>query len=257
MDPLYQSISSQKHTFSVISTEKHEYEEDITLNLLKKGLQDEIAESLYINKVKNKPLLIHPTDIYKSNEQGNDPRNLKRLNHLSKLHDKGRKKKPKPLSSREKKATGIYNISKNACKYNIWIVLHNLWKEYIKEIIGSSSASIISQKLLKADMHGSKLKVIRSKCPSRVGIEGICIKETKKTFVLITEKNQQKVIPKENSVFSIEIEQTRNHTNTKQDSYEKINEKHLMVFEIMGPHFIYRAAERIGKKIKSKTILEL
>ncbi|QSL65948.1 hypothetical protein MERGE_003085 [Pneumocystis wakefieldiae] len=257
MDPLYQAISSQISTSSVTSSQKHEYGEDLVLNLLKKGLPDEIAESLYINKVKNKPLLIHPTDIYRNNEQGNDPRNIKRLNYLSKLHHKGHKKKPKALSSREKKATGIYNITKDACKYNIWMPLHSLWKEYIKEIVGSSSASIIPQKLLKADMHGSKLKVVRSRCPSRVGIEGICIKETKKTFILITEKNQQKVIPKENSIFSMEIEQTLNHTNTKQNSYEEINGKRLMVFEIMGSHFIYRAAERIGKKIKSKSILEL
>ncbi|KAG4302991.1 hypothetical protein PCANB_000673 [Pneumocystis canis] len=256
MDPLYTPIFSKKSSNSTkILSKKLEYENNLVLNMLKEGLPDELAESLYENKVKNKPLLIHPTDKYTNNTQKNDPRNNRRLNYLSKLHNKGRKKKPKPLSSREKKATGIYNISKDACKYDIWLPLHNLWKEYIKEIIGFNPPSIISQKLLKADMHGTKMKVVRSRCPSRVGIEGICIKETKKTFVLITEKNQQKIVPKENSIFSIEIEQAFNSADLNES--ETNGNKHIMVFEIAGSHFMYRAAERVGKKIKSKPNLEL
>ncbi|KAG5519303.1 hypothetical protein PMAC_001928 [Pneumocystis sp. 'macacae'] len=256
MDPLYEPIFFEKGSdSSKLSFKKLNHDSNLVLDMLKEGLSDELAESLYINKVKNKPLLIHPTDKHINNMQKNDPRNFRRLNYLSKLHNKGRKRKPKPLSSREKRAIGIYDISKDACKYNIWTPLYNLWKEYIKEIIGSNPTFIISQKLLKADMHGANMKVVRSKCPSRVGIEGICIKETKKTFVLVTKKNQQKVIPKENSIFSIQVEQIFNHTNS---NASEVNEnKRIMIFEIMGSHFICRAAERVGKKIKSKSNLEL
>ncbi|KAG4305467.1 hypothetical protein PORY_001023 [Pneumocystis oryctolagi] len=256
MDPLYEPIFSEKNSdFSKISTKKPDYSNNLALNILKEGLPEKLAESLYIDKVKNRPLLIHPTNKYTGNTQKKDPRDIRRLNYLSKLHNKGRKKKPKPLSSREKKATGIYDISKDACRYDIWLPLHNLWKEYIKEIIGSNSELVISQKLLKADMHGTNIKVIRSKCPSRVGIEGICIKETKKTFVLVTKKNKKKVIPKENSTFSIEIEQTSDCLESnKQETNEN---KHIITFEIAGSHFICKAAERIGKKIKSKSNLEL
>ncbi|CCJ30477.1 unnamed protein product [Pneumocystis jirovecii] len=251
MDPLYEPIFFEKNSnSSKLSSKKLDHESNLALDMLKQGLPDELAESLYINKVKNKPLLIHPTNKHINNIQENDPRESRRFNYLSKLHNKGRKKKPKPLSSREKRAIGIYDISKDSCKYNIWIPLYNLWKEYIKEIIGSDHVFSISQKLLKADMHGANIKVVRSKCPSRVGIEGICIKETKKTFLIIFV-----VVPKENSVFSIQVEQILDHTKSNASQIEE--NKHIMVFEIIGSHFICRAAERVGKKIKSKPCLEL
>ena len=42
------------------------------------------------------------------------------------------------------------------------------------------------QKLLKAELQGSMLKVQRSKCPSYVGISGIVLQESRHTFILIT-----------------------------------------------------------------------
>ena len=42
------------------------------------------------------------------------------------------------------------------------------------------------QKLLKAELQGSMLKVQRSKCPSYVGISGIVLQESRHTFNLIT-----------------------------------------------------------------------
>lgn len=42
-----------------------------------------------------------------------------------------------------------------------------------------------STQIHKADFHGAKVKVVRSKCPSLVGIKGIVILDTKNTFKVI------------------------------------------------------------------------
>ena len=43
----------------------------------------------------------------------------------------------------------------------------------------------LSQKVTKADYHGSILRVCRSKCPCYVGIEGILLQETQNTLRII------------------------------------------------------------------------
>ena len=53
----------------------------------------------------------------------------------------------------------------------------------------SLSWESISQRLMKADYHGAKVTVVRSKCPSLVGIEGIIVQDTKCTFRILSEDN--------------------------------------------------------------------
>ena len=47
-------------------------------------------------------------------------------------------------------------------------------------------------KVMKADYHGSILRVWRSKCPNYVGTEGILVQETQNTLRLITKENKMK-----------------------------------------------------------------
>lgn len=48
----------------------------------------------------------------------------------------------------------------------------------------------LNQKVMKADYHGSMMKVWRSKCPSYVGTEGILLQETQNTLRLIAKDNK-------------------------------------------------------------------
>lgn len=48
----------------------------------------------------------------------------------------------------------------------------------------------LNLKVMKADYHGSILRVWRSKCPSYVGIEGILLQETQNTLQLIPKDNR-------------------------------------------------------------------
>ncbi len=53
-------------------------------------------------------------------------------------------------------------------------------------------AEQLSQKVVKADYHGSILRVWRSKCPSYVGSEGIVVQETQNTVRLVTKEDKIK-----------------------------------------------------------------
>lgn len=47
----------------------------------------------------------------------------------------------------------------------------------------------INQQLIKADFHGAKISVVKSKCPSLVGINGIVVQDTKNTFKVCSTDN--------------------------------------------------------------------
>lgn len=40
----------------------------------------------------------------------------------------------------------------------------------------------VNQQLIKADFHGAKISIDKSKCPTLVGLTGIVIQDTKNTF---------------------------------------------------------------------------
>lgn len=98
----------------------------------------------------------------------------------------------------------------------MYVPLHELWVGYIRELLfydnGGSSigkwnsggngrkgkagftgyGADLASRLMTADFHGAIMKVVRSRCLSRVGIEGIIAKETKMCFEIVTRKNQVK-----------------------------------------------------------------
>ncbi|XP_032892326.1 ribonuclease P protein subunit p29 isoform X2 [Amblyraja radiata] len=99
------------------------------------------------------------------------------------------------------------------------------------------STNVIQTKLMKADFHGAIVTVVKSKCPSYVGITGIILQEMKHIFKIITVENQIKVIPKQNNIFSVEIDGFVSH--------------------IYGNMFQLRSSERSVKKFKGKGSIDL
>ena len=120
--------------------------------------------------------------------------------------------------------------------------LHILWQGYISDLLrldGSTAAADtgIQIKLSKADFHGARLSVVRSKCPSLVGAGGIVVKETENTFVMITLADRLITIPKAHSVFLMSAGPLQ--------------------CTIYGDHFCFRASERVVRKFKSKMTIDL
>jgi len=117
------------------------------------------------------------------------------------------KKKSEPHVSKH-----LSNISfKNQLKYNEVYPLNRLWLSYIKNLLGITSFSNIpkspddpnweniNQQLMKADFHGANITIYKSRCASLVGLTGIVVQDTKKTF---------KICGTDNYIRSISITRT-------------------------------------------------
>jgi ribonuclease P protein subunit POP4 len=166
----------------------------IAEELLARAHSPDTAEQLFTERIKHKPLFLRPTSPTPA-----DNRSRRRLHRLRKKEYFYRKQKPRPLSAKEKRITGIYDLPKEECKYEIFRGLHKLWVGYMQEIldlrIGGDNV-VTSQahgsKLASADFHGAEIEVVRSRCFGRVGLKGIVVRDTKFTFVVVTENNKAK-----------------------------------------------------------------
>jgi ribonuclease P protein subunit POP4 len=96
--------------------------------------------------------------------------------------------------------------------------------------------------LLKADYHGSLMTVDGCRCESRIGISGICVKETRNTFEIITTNDRLVKIPKEKSMFRV-----RAKLDTERCDKE-------VEWRLWGNQFLLRSGERAGRKFSGKTI---
>ncbi|XP_022342004.2 ribonuclease P protein subunit p29-like isoform X2 [Crassostrea virginica] len=117
----------------------------------------------------------------------------------------------KSLTSRERRKLKLFDIPKEGHKFETYLPMHELWKEYMRETLGLTDKTKTfdqynCESILKADFHGCFLTVSKSCCPSYIATTGIVIMETKNTFKIITKQNQVKCIPKRNSVFMFEID---------------------------------------------------
>ena len=94
---------------------------------------------------------------------------------------------------------GLNKFGKKSLRYTDMLQLNSLWLGYMHHMLGvedftslpkdstSTHWENISQRLMKADYHGAQVTVVRSRCPSTVGIKGIIIQDTKNTFRLLSE----------------------------------------------------------------------
>ncbi|KAJ1779943.1 RNase P/RNase MRP complex subunit [Coemansia sp. RSA 518] len=195
------------------------------------------AKVAYSDRVKGRMLLL--TNPFKD-----------KTSKLDKIGDAGVGKKSgrKKITAKEKRQLKIYDIPEEARRYELFLPLHRLWTKYISSLFGdrdiaSQLADAKQQqqalgRLIKADLHGAKLSVERSKCPNFVGISGIVAQETKNAFKLITPDNRLVVVPKTRCVFALELS----------------SDSQCLIY---GDQFMYRASERAAKKFKPKPTVDL
>lgn len=164
--------------------------------LLSKAHPPEKAYIIFVEKILQKPLHLRPTS---PDPTSQNARATRRLQRLRKKELSARRQKPKPLSAKEKRISGIYEIAKHAQKYEVYLPLHSMWLCYMWEILGLEkgekafvTAQSVGTKLASADFHGAELVVVRSRCVSMVGLKGIVVRDTKYTFVIVTKKNELK-----------------------------------------------------------------
>ncbi|KAK9383367.1 uncharacterized protein V2V93DRAFT_364942 [Kockiozyma suomiensis] len=182
--------------------------------------------------------------------------------------------RPKPLSSADKKRSQIYALGPDACHFKIYVALHYLWQSYIADLLSLQPTDKLvftqhdlqdrAQKLSAADLHGAFITVHRARCVSRVGMQGIVIRETRSSFTIVTKQDTLKMIPKEGTVFRVPVSRPRETaiSDAEQNSAEKIQtqvgeDEALFTFLVYGSNLIYRAADRGGRKFKSKATLDI
>ncbi|KAF3024824.1 hypothetical protein G7054_g10839 [Neopestalotiopsis clavispora] len=218
-------------------------EASITQELLARAHSPDNAQRIFSEKIQYRPLFLRPNSPPPSE-------NARQARRKAREDKKKRAKalKPQPLSSRERRKRGLYNIPKEGRKFTIFEPLNRLWNGYMREILGNelhSGGQGASAKLAAADYHGARVEVSRSRNPGRVGIEGIVIKDTRFTFEIITKRNQVKLVPKEGTTFRMRVPSS-DETNENIDSTTKQFE-----FEVLGDQFQYRPADRANKKFRA------
>ncbi|GBG88781.1 hypothetical protein CBR_g48398 [Chara braunii] len=113
------------------------------------------------------------------------------------------------MHARDHRRNGTFTIRRpEQLKFCACLRLHELWKEYMKQLIGTSRGlSILKSRLLNADRHGCFMSVVQAKNPSWLGCKGIVVKETGRTFTLVSPVTDHvKVVPKGGCVFSFGVE---------------------------------------------------
>ncbi|KAH7394953.1 Rof/RNase P-like protein [Phaeosphaeria sp. MPI-PUGE-AT-0046c] len=210
--------------------------------LLERAFSPDTAASHYTERAVKRPLTIRATSPTPS------ARAVRRrtLNERKDRQRKHNKQKPRPLSAAEKRKLCLNEIPKDQQRYAIYKPLHDLWLGYMREVLGVDdpkrgaylTPASSGQLLATADMHGALLSVMRSRCVSRVGLEGIVVRDTRFTFEIITRKNVLKSIPKEHTIFRFEIPLLGGE------------ERKPLTFELFGEQFQTRAADRANKKFR-------
>jgi len=141
------------------------------------------------------------------------------------------------LSAKRRKELGSPIVEADACKYKLYLPLHQLWTKYITHLLKGAGGPIVGERLIKADYHGAIMTVVRSTCPAFVGTRGIILQETENVFRFITKKNEVKTIPKAGNVFGFQ------------------HGEHFI--QVYGNHIKFKASERAVRKFKAKPTIAL
>ncbi|KAI0093640.1 Rof/RNase P-like protein [Irpex rosettiformis] len=192
---------------------------------------------------------------------------------------------------------GLWKLDKSAAKFQRFVAMHRLWLGYMSELLALKppppdlgrdhdhaqvmpNVATMHAKLIKAEFVGAMITIRQSKNPCLVGHSGIVYHETENAFKIVTREDQQKLIPKANSIFTFSVPlhafspPTEDASSTEKGSITvSADQLHLSVtslppdgtvldlphleFELYGNQFCFRSADRATRKFKHKETIEL
>ncbi|CAG7984432.1 unnamed protein product [Penicillium salamii] len=228
----------------------------IAQTLLSRAHSPDSATQQFTERVKQKPLFLRATS-----PSASDNRSRRRLERLRKKEHFIRHQKPRPLSAREKRKSGLYDLPKEECKYAIFKGLHDLWVGYMQDVLDLKSNHAVyitpnshGSKLVSADYHGAEVEVVRSRCAGRVGVKGIVVRDTKFTFVVVTQRDEMKTVPKEHTVFRFTVPLPKPSDSAESQQKESAEDCKPLTFELHGSQFENKPVDRANKKFKWRNI---
>lgn len=161
------------------------------------------------------------------------------LNNTCKQAKHEPKKNKRLMTSKERRSLKLMKLDDSELKFELYLSLNQLWQDYMGTLLQGSlnNTQEMSRRIGKSDFHGCFIRVVKSKCPSLVSIEGIILLETKNLFSIITPSNELKKVPKQNSVFEFEV------------AGRKVT--------LYGNNFRFKASERSTRNFKTRPTVEL
>ncbi|KAI5196891.1 RNase P/MRP, p29 subunit [Aureobasidium subglaciale] len=236
------------------------------LGLLTRAHGPSTSNQIFREKVQNRPLLLRPS----SPDPGEDARSKRQKIRLEKAKASRKSKKPRPLTAKQKRELGVYDIPKDQQKHDIYVPIWKLWCAYMREILGMDKSRYVNAVgvgplLASADYHGAMVDVVRCRCVGRVGIKGIVVKDTKFALQVVTPNNELKsmssvffpaiccpadyveAIPKEYTVFRFEVPFAEQDDEGDSQMTEP---RKPFIFELHGSQFENRPADRANRKFK-------
>ena len=229
----------------------------IAEELLDRAHPSDTANTIFREKVKQRPLLLRPS----SPDPNRDARSKRQYERHQKQKAQRKSKKPKPLSAKQKRKLCLYDIPKSQQKYAIYEPLHELWCGYMREVLGLKrtddengrtwvDAAAVGPVLVSADYHGAEIEVVRSKCESLVGLKGIVVKDGKFAFEIVTRKDVFKCLPKRGSVFRFEVPFEERKDSEQREGADSQPLRIPLVFNLYGNQFEARASDRANRKFR-------
>lgn len=117
-------------------------------------------------------------------------------------------------------------------KFALYEPLHVLWTQYATRLKEDSGGGGFADRVLRMDLHGALVTVVRARDPTLVGHCGIVVAETANTLVIVTRADRALTIPKNVSVVALSFADVK--------------------IEVFLPALAFRASERSARKIKKK-----
>ncbi|KAJ6443167.1 GYF domain-containingprotein [Purpureocillium lavendulum] len=204
-----------------------------TQSLLARAHSPDSASRIYADKILHRTLHLRPSSPPPAVVNARAARRKARETAKAKS-----KIRPKPLSSRERRQLGLHDIPRDGHKYDIYEPLNALWRGYAREVLGNdifTGGPTAAAKLASAELHGALAEVVRSRCPGRVGIQGIVVRDRKFVLEIITKKTGLKLVPKEGTTFRIHIPAVEG-SGSAQDADSK-----PFAFDVLGDQLMLRS----------------
>ncbi|PWZ03141.1 hypothetical protein BCV70DRAFT_12155 [Testicularia cyperi] len=189
----------------------------------------------------------------------------------------------KPLSRSQRKRMGLEDIDQGI-HYDLIRPLHTLWCSYIQQLLNivamdskgtlvpnphfdvkqlsvmsSGNVTAIQASLIKADLCGAEVEVVRSTNPSLVSQRGLVVKETERTLIVAPEPSPNttqsrkaangrhvRIIPKHNTVFAILVPVP---ARAEQPGCK-------LRFELHGSHMSQNLPSRATRKHKARPTID-
>ena len=220
--------------------------------LLSRAHAPDDATRIFTEKIQQRPLFLTP-----SSPPPSDARTARRRAREKKKQQRKKARKPHPLSATQRRRLGLYDLPRAAQRYVLFEPLHRLWVGYVREVLGGevfTGGEGAAAKLASADFHGARVEVVRSGCVSRVGIEGIVVKDSRFAFEVVTRRDVVKLVPKEGTVFRFEVPVPVPGSGPElggEQGEGQVGGMSKMVFEIHGEQFQFRSADRASRKFRS------